>query len=91
MRYLKPAVKDGIFDVWVDRQMTGGADWEPEIEAKLHAWHDCRSIRCWRAGPLLRIHRQDRDPMFFRSGREWLQRIAARVTVILHFKGEFNP
>ena len=38
LRYLQPAVKDGIFDVWVDRQMTGGADWEPEIEAKLR---DC--------------------------------------------------
>jgi hypothetical protein len=36
-RYLHPAVKDGIFDLWVDRQMMGGADWDPEIEQKLRA------------------------------------------------------
>lgn len=33
--YLQPAVKHGIFDLWVDRQMPGGADWDPEIECKL--------------------------------------------------------
>ncbi len=37
MRFLRPAVKAGIFDVWVDRQMKGGADWDPEIETKLRA------------------------------------------------------
>jgi hypothetical protein len=36
-RYLKPAAKDGIFDVWVDREMRGGADWDPEIERNLRA------------------------------------------------------
>jgi len=36
-RYLQPAVKDGIFDLWVDRQMMGGADLDPEIERKLRA------------------------------------------------------
>ena len=35
--YLQPAVKNGVFDLWVDRHMTGGADWEPEIERKLRA------------------------------------------------------
>lgn len=35
--YLQPAVKGGIFDLWVDRQMMGGADWDPEIEHKLRA------------------------------------------------------
>jgi hypothetical protein len=35
--YLQPAVKHGIFDLWVDRSMSGGADWEPEIEEKLRA------------------------------------------------------
>jgi hypothetical protein len=37
-RYLKPAVKDGIFDVWVDRHMKGGVNWDSEIERKLR---DC--------------------------------------------------
>ena len=34
-RYLQPAVKDGIFNLWVDRQMMGGAGWDPEIDEKL--------------------------------------------------------
>ena len=34
-RYLQPAVKGGVFNLWVDRQMMGGADWDPEIEQKL--------------------------------------------------------
>ncbi|HWN50579.1 MAG TPA: toll/interleukin-1 receptor domain-containing protein [Xanthobacteraceae bacterium] len=33
--YLQPAVKGGIFDQWDDRQMSGGTDWDPEIEQKL--------------------------------------------------------
>ena len=36
-RFLQPAVKDGIFDLWVDRHMLGGAQWDEEIEQKLHA------------------------------------------------------
>jgi hypothetical protein len=36
-RYLQPAVKDGIFDLWVDRQMMGGANLDPEIDRKLRA------------------------------------------------------
>ena len=35
--YLQPAVKHGIFDLWVDRHMPGGTDWDPEIEKKLRA------------------------------------------------------
>src|SRR2546423_5890870 len=35
--YLQPAVKHGIFDLWVDQHMPGGVDWNPEIEAKLRA------------------------------------------------------
>src|SRR5438067_1237906 len=35
--YLQPAVKHGVFDLWVDRHMPGGADWDPEIEQKLRA------------------------------------------------------
>src|SRR5829696_3157558 len=38
-RYLKPAVKNGSFELWVDRHMSGGADWNPEIEAKLRSCH----------------------------------------------------
>jgi TIR domain/AAA ATPase domain len=36
-RFLQPAVKNGIFGLWVDRKMMGGADWDPEIEQKLRA------------------------------------------------------
>ena len=35
--YLHPAVKHGVFDLWVDRHMPGGADWNPDIETKLRA------------------------------------------------------
>jgi len=37
--YLKPAIKNGAVDLWLDRLMPGGADWEPEIGAKLRACH----------------------------------------------------
>lgn len=36
--FLAPAVKNGVFELWVDRSMEGGADWDPEIERKLR---DC--------------------------------------------------
>jgi hypothetical protein len=35
--YLQPAVKHGVFDLWVDQNMPGGTDWDPEIEQKLRA------------------------------------------------------
>src|ERR1700722_13410864 len=35
--YLQPAVKHGVFDLWVDQNMPGGTDWDPEIEKKLRA------------------------------------------------------
>src|SRR5713101_2494991 len=35
--YLQPAVKHGVFDLWVDQRMPGGADWGPEIERRLRA------------------------------------------------------
>ena len=35
--YLRPVIKHGAFDVWIDRLMPGGADWEREIEQKLRA------------------------------------------------------
>ena len=35
--YLRPAIKHGAVDLWVDRLMPGGADWEREIEQKLRA------------------------------------------------------
>jgi hypothetical protein len=35
--YLQPAVKHGVFDLWVDQHMPGGADGDPEIEKKLRA------------------------------------------------------
>jgi tetratricopeptide (TPR) repeat protein len=35
--FLQPAVKNGIFDLWNDRDLKGGDDWDPEIENKLRA------------------------------------------------------
>jgi hypothetical protein len=35
--YLRPAIKHGAVELWLDRLMEGGADWEREIEAKLRA------------------------------------------------------
>ncbi|MFH1342596.1 MAG: TIR domain-containing protein [Pseudomonadota bacterium] len=35
--YLQPAVKHGIFDLWVDLHLTGGVDLDPEIKRKLQA------------------------------------------------------
>ena len=35
--YLRPAIKHGAVDLWIDRLMPGGADWEGEIEQRLRA------------------------------------------------------
>ena len=35
--YLRPAIKHGVVDLWIDRLMPGGADWEREIGEKLRA------------------------------------------------------
>jgi tetratricopeptide (TPR) repeat protein len=35
--YLQPAIKNGIFDLFVDEHLPGGADLKPEIERKLRA------------------------------------------------------
>ena len=35
--YLRPAIKHGAVDLWMDRLMSGGSDWEPDIEQKLRA------------------------------------------------------
>jgi hypothetical protein len=35
--YLRPALKRGAVDLWIDRRMPGGADWEQEIAQKLGA------------------------------------------------------
>ena len=35
--YLRPAVKQGAVEIWVDWLMPGGADWEREIGSKLRA------------------------------------------------------
>ena len=37
--YLGPAVKSGELETWDDRHMSGGADWETEIERRLRACH----------------------------------------------------
>ena len=33
--YLQPAVKHGVFNLWDDRHLVGGEDWDPEIERNL--------------------------------------------------------
>src|SRR5271166_3168634 len=35
--YLRPAIKHGAVDLWIDRMMRGGDDLNPEIERKLRA------------------------------------------------------
>jgi hypothetical protein len=35
--YLRPAIKSGAVELWLDRLMPGGADWEREISDKLRA------------------------------------------------------
>ena len=35
--YLRPAVKRGAVEIWIDRLMPGGTDWEQEIAVKLRA------------------------------------------------------
>jgi hypothetical protein len=35
--YLQPAIKHGIFDLFVDEHISGGANLKPEIERSLHA------------------------------------------------------
>ena len=35
--FLKPAIKHGVFEFWVDRHMRGGVDLDPEIERRLRA------------------------------------------------------
>jgi hypothetical protein len=37
MSYLRPAVKNAAYTLWVDGDMPGGAEWESEIEGKLRA------------------------------------------------------
>jgi hypothetical protein len=37
MEFLRPGVKGRKYEVWVDRLMPGGADWNSEIEAKIRA------------------------------------------------------
>jgi tetratricopeptide (TPR) repeat protein len=37
MDFLRPGVKGRRYEVWIDRLMPGGADWNPEIEAKVRA------------------------------------------------------
>jgi hypothetical protein len=35
--YLRPAIELGAVELWIDRMMLGGADWEREIASKLRA------------------------------------------------------
>src|SRR5271166_2395384 len=37
MGYLRPGVKGRKYEVWMDRLMPGGADWNPEIEQRVRA------------------------------------------------------
>src|ERR1700677_1375712 len=35
--YLKSGEQSGLFEVWIDRELLGGADWNEAIEEKLRA------------------------------------------------------
>src|SRR5271165_2499529 len=37
MKFLWPGVKGRKYELWIDRLMPGGADWNPEIETQLRA------------------------------------------------------
>src|SRR3954452_8422674 len=39
--HLQPAVKNGIWDLWVDHDIGGGADWRAEIDRKLNTCDIC--------------------------------------------------
>jgi hypothetical protein len=39
--HLQPAVKNGIFDLWVDRDIEAGTDWRAEIDRKLNNCDIC--------------------------------------------------
>jgi tetratricopeptide (TPR) repeat protein len=39
--HLQPAVKNGIFDLWVDRDIEAGVDWRAEIDQKLNTCDIC--------------------------------------------------
>jgi tetratricopeptide (TPR) repeat protein len=39
--HLQPAVKNGIFDLWVDRDIEAGVDWHAEIDQKLNTCDIC--------------------------------------------------
>jgi len=39
--FLAPAVKNGVFEVWVDQHTKGGDNWDDEIKAKLAACDIC--------------------------------------------------
>jgi hypothetical protein len=41
MKFLRPGVKGRKYEVWMDRLMPGGADWNPQIEAKARACDIC--------------------------------------------------
>jgi hypothetical protein len=49
--YLRPAIKHGAAELWLDRLMPGGADWEREIGEKLRA---CDILSCSRPVILFR-------------------------------------
>lgn len=83
-------VKDWIFDLWVDRQMRGGANWDPEIEQKLR---DCdkkggalMSLQDWRAppsGPDRSSYDSSGQASAVQSGPGWSRDIKNLFLVIL--------
>jgi hypothetical protein len=42
--FLKPAVKHGLFEFWVDRHMMGGVNWDEEIERNLRTWEQVAKL-----------------------------------------------
>ena len=65
--------EDGVFELWVDREMSGGADWDPRDRAETSRLRHLRFARL----PLLdgvRLHRRQRDRDHSRAAGEGRRR-----------------
>ena len=65
--YLRPAIKSGAVDLWLDRHMPGGADWEPQIEQKLRMC-DIFVLLVSRHPPFVRLRGRQGDRDHPRTG-----------------------
>jgi hypothetical protein len=67
--FLKPAVKHGLIEFWVDRHMRGGATWDEEIEKKLREC-DIFVLLVSRHSMASDLHRRQGDRDYPRAAKE---------------------